>query len=445
MTTLHEHLAALADQAPYGDPPAPDLWDRGRRIARRRRWGTAAIALAMVLGVASLAGADWWRARPEIAPATGTAALPDRIWAPSPWLDGTDDAGELGVLAAIQQATRNGWTGSDEGFVGISASTGEYRFLDLPDQAIPAGTAAALAPDGRHVAYWYSGATRESPHDSQGPAATGIAVYDTTTGDVVRHAIPTDHGLAPSALAWLDADRVLLSYGQWVGGRDDSDMAQSRSKDDTGLLVWDFTERAAPGPLAGIGGRLVDLESAPGDGTLLVGTGRRFIWLDVDTGQRQVFRLRPGRSILYVAAVDGGGSRVAWPGGNHNPNKIRIGAVSGGIVEGTIVPDSGRTFSVLRWLDHDHVAAVRRVGGGYSASALMSVDVTSGASEELLRYPAGTYGSVTQLAADLVGQPTVPGIEPQHPMDPRAVAGGLAVVVGCGIGGIVLWRRRVGP
>src|SRR4051794_28700803 len=118
MTTLHDRLADLAEDAPSGGP-APELWDRGRRYQRRRRTGGGVIAVVVALALAALGGLDWWRARPEPMPASGTPALPTKIWMPGKWLPGTDDAGPLGQLAAVQVATRGTWTGDTDGVAGV--------------------------------------------------------------------------------------------------------------------------------------------------------------------------------------------------------------------------------------------------------------------------------------------------------------------------------------
>ncbi|MCW2794154.1 MAG: hypothetical protein JWO76_3252, partial [Nocardioides sp.] len=136
MTTLHDRLSRLADEAPVA-LPEPGLWQRGRRYRRRRRAGTLAIVGAAVLALGVLAGTTWQRSSVDgPQPANSAPALPDRIWSPSPWLEGTDDAGELGQLAAIIDAERGSWIGKSPGLVGVSATTGEYRFLDLPDAAL---------------------------------------------------------------------------------------------------------------------------------------------------------------------------------------------------------------------------------------------------------------------------------------------------------------------
>lgn len=150
MTTLHDRLADLAADAPAGQAE-PDLWDRGRRLVRRRR-DTQVIAGATAALVAAL-GIGWWQQSPgPVAPASAEAELrlPDRFYEPGGWLPGTGDSGPIGPLAAVLGAERSSWTGGDYGVVGISGATGDYRFLDLPDDAVTDSTTpdVALSPDG---------------------------------------------------------------------------------------------------------------------------------------------------------------------------------------------------------------------------------------------------------------------------------------------------------
>lgn len=436
MTTLHDRLAELAEDAPPGGP-APDLWDRGRRYRRLRLGGTAVIATVVVVGLLALGTLDWWRARPEPVPANGTPALPQRIWMPSPFLPGTDDAGPLGQLAAIQNAERRGWGGTRSGLAGISATTGEYRFLDLPDVS---ENDVALAPDGRHVAYWYTGETRLSPNSESGPVV-GVAVYDTSTGEVVRHEIPSDHGLmvGTADLIWADASRLVFSYATYRGGDADDDMAQSSGKDGPGLLVWRPGTDQPPSILAGIDG---DVEDSTGKGQLLV-FGERMAWVDLDDPRSTVRFPRPNAGLMFTMAADTTGTQLAGPLGNRNPNQMSVVRFEDGDTSKRVVPDSDRTFAAVAWLDEDHVAAIRRVGKGYERTALLRVDVRTGASNELLRYPFGTWGSATLLATDLLAEPTVERPEPPRPLDPRVVAVAATTVAVCGLGALLLWRRRV--
>src|SRR6478735_5287012 len=106
MTTLHDRLADLAEDAPPGGP-APDLWDRGRRYHRRRRVGTLVISIVVVVLLAGLATMSWSRSRFEpipAAPAAGSLRLPDQFFLPSPRTPAADDP--IGPLVAVFESPR---------------------------------------------------------------------------------------------------------------------------------------------------------------------------------------------------------------------------------------------------------------------------------------------------------------------------------------------------
>ena len=193
MSTLHQRLGDLAGSAP-APPPDPDLWDRARRYHRRRRVGTAAVAAACVLAVVALVGLDSWQRSPRIEPAAPGAqpALPARFFEPSPWLPGTNGQ-PMGTLAALIESRRESALslGARPGVVGVSATTGEYRFLDLPDDAHEVGAGYALSPDGTKVAYWLTGGTTGTPQTAGGQSLTvaGVAIWDAETGEVTRHEV----------------------------------------------------------------------------------------------------------------------------------------------------------------------------------------------------------------------------------------------------------------
>jgi hypothetical protein len=436
MTTLHDRLADLAADAPRGGP-VPDLWDRGRRYHRQRRVGTAVIAAAAVVVLAVVAGVSWQRSAPVPTPARGPVGLPDRVWAPSPWLPSTATPGRL---VAMSSAERGGWAGKHSGYVAISASSGEYAFLDLPDVELGGNGEVRLAPDGRHVAYWMTGPTSDTPNSYSGPIS-GLAVYDTTTGDVTRHWIDTAHGLMPDFLAWADADTVVFSAGQVRGGDDDSDMDRSSSSFGT-VTAWRLGED--PRPVVGVGPG-ASLEGV-GHGRVLVDAGSRGGSLLVDVGApsrgRRVHlpEYSPRPSQLEFVALDVSGDRFALVPGTRSPNRVHAGP-AGALRE---VPNTRGTWGVLDWLDADTIVTMRRerdpegVGSG-----LYRVSLATGSSRELVHFPPLTYGGSWQFATDLLGAPSVDAVAPPSPMDPRLTAGLSVAIVLAALVALVLWRRRV--
>lgn len=437
MTTLHDRLAELAEDAPPGGP-VPDLWVRGRRYRRRQRVGALGIALTAVVALVAIAGLDWQRSAPEPAPAGGPAGLPDQVWSPSPWLPSAERPGQL---VAVTAARQGGWFGDRAAVVGLSATSGAYAFLDLPDADLEHGE-VALAPDGSHLAYWLTGRTTDTPSSASGPIV-GVAVYDTATGETARHWIPTGHGLNPDFLVWADADTVVFSAGQIRGGDDDPDMDQSSSSFGT---VTSWALGGEPRPVRGVdaGASLL----GAGHGQILLDTGssgarRGHPLVDLaDPGTADYLHFR-GASIrigtLHFAAVDGSG-RVALVPGSRNPHTVHAGP-SGSLRE---IPGTDRTFGVVDWLDADTIVTLRRTGPEIDGrSGLYRVAVATGDSEELVRFPVDTYGGSWQFATDLLGAPSIDGVKPPAPMDPRVTAGLSIGVCLAAAAALVLWRRRV--
>ena len=214
MTDLRDELARIADVVATGPPP-DDLWRRGVRRQRRTRLRSALAAAAVVVlvGAAGAAGRELLGGPPaQPAGQEGTGAIPSRLVTPSRWLDGTADhpPGQVAVLAGAERA--DGWWGATTGVVAVSAEAGVYRFLDLPDACydpaadFPLDGYAALSPDGRRVAYWIR-------HPQRASWVGGVAVYDTVTGEILRHELPSHLGLAPDLLEWGGDNELVVGYG----------------------------------------------------------------------------------------------------------------------------------------------------------------------------------------------------------------------------------------
>lgn len=443
MTTLHDQLRDLADEAP-GSLPAPGLWDRGRRYHRLRRTGTLAVLGGAVLVLALLGGVTWQRSAPPVQPATGSVGLPDRVWDPSPWLPGT---GSPGRLVALAPADRGSWTGMHPGVVGVSAVTGEYAFLDLPDANSGHMDEVVLAPDGNHVAYWLSGDTEGTPNtSSSAEPVAGVAVLDTATGSVQRHWIPTEHGIEPDLLTWVDADRVVFEAGQIVAGDDGSDMDQGSSRQGP-LMAW--TPGGTPEPVRAGRASGSDVVAAGHGRLVVVDTSSdapdRYRVIDLDDRSKDRRVGFPSSGVTYgnllPVALDDSGQRLARVESGRSPNRVRAGR----FVQQAIVPRSGRTFAVLDWLGEDQLVCWRRAEGqAWERTVIARVQVATGASEDLVRLP-GFSGGAFQFATDLLDAPSVHAERPPRPLDPRWMTGlGIATVLSAA-GGVVLWRRRVQP
>ena len=352
-------LREAATAAPSGSPD-PTLWDRGRRYHRRRRAGTVLVVVVTLVLLGSLLGYDRHRARPiEPAGAEGAAAVPTRVWTPDPWLPSTDDEGPLGRLAIVMRSRQNTWFGSRDGVVGVSATTGEYRFLDLPDLVGTAGfDGPVLSPDGRSIAYWTTGKTTGSPNSESG-AIAGVAVYDAATGALQRHPIETEHGVRPETLTWAGDDAVLVAYGQLRGGDDDSEMSRSSSSSAAALYRWrpgasgfQTVWRAGAGPKAGPSAApqvdLAEVEAASAT-TAVSSADRGWNVLDLDDG---TVRTVPGSLPGYaqVAAISADGSLLATLAGSRNPGRLAWSPLTPG-ARSTTVPGRADVRRVVGFLD----------------------------------------------------------------------------------------------
>lgn len=419
MTTLRDRLADLAADAPPGGP-VPDLWDRGRRLQRQRRAGTAVVLSVMVVLLGVLGTTAWERSSVAPLPAgpTGQMRLPDRFYDASRWLPSTDDRGPLGPLVAV--------LGSETGVVGVSASSGEYRTLDLPGrsriEAVTGSGDVEVSPDGRRVAYWLS----------DGTAPYGVAVYDSVTGRVSRWTRQTEFGLAPNGMAWV-GDRL------WFSAFDFQTSARTSAHGRVSW-VWD--------PDTGLTTE-VPLRRSPsfGNETTSAGqvvepTGRGVAYYAPDALVR---RVRFPDTFTGSPAVSPDTRRIAVvldpTPSSFDRTRLRVAVVTphGSTAVTRTIPGL-RTNEVVAWRDDEHVVVLTYGHPGYDV-----VDVRTGASEPLLTLPRTNWDPGLRVAQDAWTAPTYAAPAPPTPMDPRLLWGGVVTTVVLAAGALVLWRRRVRP
>lgn len=454
MTTLHDRLTTLADRADDGSgPPAHDLWLTGRRLHRRRRLGSLAIVAVCGLLLAGLAVVDWERASgsPDPSSSAEPVGIPAEFHEPSKWLPGTE--GEpWGRLVALRAADRGEWFGTRIGFVGVSASTGEYRFLDLPDQVHQDTKEAprlSLSPDGRYVAYWFAEPSTivpdESGFDFADPAA-GYVVYDVVRAEtVLREAVESPRGVLGESIQWTDDHTAAFSFSEIVEVRKNGSASRLRP-----LRVHDLRTGARQEIPA------QDFVTGGGGGWLLLGERRLTAVAEPD----RVVRLA-GPHISGGPQVDASGTRAAavrqrrTKGGAPTSGPSRIVVADIGPAPSTAqlepIPGGVRYESVVGWRDDRTVVATRllddtssstTVGGSttFGRFGVFAVDVETG--EETLLTDIGPW---TELAPGMLDAPVVERPAPPWLPGPRLkVAGALAVLL-LGAVGLLVWRRRVGP
>lgn len=348
----------------------------------------------------------------EFAPAEddGRTFMPDRFFRPPSTLDGTDEVGPIGRVIAVMQG--------EGGLVGVSAVTGEYRYLDLPG-LLPYGY--ALAPDGRHLAYWITGKILGEPYANDGdtdepptdpdPLPVGYAVYDTVTGKVsTRELFETQHGLHTYDMTWADDDTLALNFAHFPEGglpTNDTPFAGPFR-----LFIRDLdadSAREAKGR-EGVENTLV---SSNGHGMLVLYGDRRgsfFRVVDTDDGDRSrllemtvelgavVPRLAPdGRTVGEVTAEE-----------TADEDLFESFAVVGQIgssdtVELRRVPQFAVESHMIGWLDNEH--ALVSTEWADQQSRVLIVDVHTGEYEVLTR------GTPT-FALGLMDSPRVPAERP---------------------------------
>ncbi|KQW53187.1 hypothetical protein ASC77_02510 [Nocardioides sp. Root1257] len=315
--------------------------------------------------------------------------------------------------------------GSEGGLVGVSASTGEYRRLDLPGWSElddPMGSSdIAVSADGRWVGYWYVDDGR----------VQGVAAYDVETDEVTRRDVTTEFGLSPNGMVWV-GDRLWFSAYAFLdasasSARGGSTTVWSPEDDEAQDLPLDRSpsfgnESATPTSVVEPNGNGVDLYTADGARPRSLRIDRSFTGRAVVSAdeQRLAVVLDPTPS-----SFDGSkhGLVVLTPDGH------------GGTV-GRRVPGV-RTNEVLAWRDDRHL-----VVSTYGHAAYQLVDVGTGRTADFIT-PGSSWVPGMHLAADGWSAPVYDAPAPPTPMDPRLVVGAAAAVVVLGLGALVLWRRRV--
>lgn len=459
MDELSTALRELArDAAPTPVDPA-SLWHAGRARVRRRRVAGAAVVAVVAVLVGSLA---WVRSEPVVVMPAGEvhrAAIPRNVYQPGGWIAGVSDAGPPGPLAVI--ARDEGDSDGRGDWFGISATTGAYRYLDLPH--IAADSDMKLSPGGTRIAYWVTGPTEKDdfgPGDGVnvgGPVpdrpATGIGVYDTRDGTLVRHMVPSTYGLDVDSggiggLAWLGDDSLVFGFGKYVGSNTSNDDQVYRwvpgPAEPTRLPGADISS-AAYGPLepGRTSLRFADSEDGPNlveVGDDAVPTGRTF---NVPGAWIGAFGVRAGR----IATT---GTTTNRNDGNVQVGRLRTGPTSLHRVSELTSAQflgwlSDHTVLVTAWPGETRDGQVQAELDGVDASdrALYVVDVDSGRAERVGQVDDDLVDVDLQVARSLLAEPLVAGRKPPGLLESFGTE--LVIVSGLAGASVAAWllvRRR---
>jgi hypothetical protein len=453
-TDRHERLADLAGHTSPASPPL-DLWVRG--VRRRRVVAAGRVAVAVVLAfLVGVGGWTWHQTRPiQPAETHGAGRLPDRFFHDlSPWTRAF--SGPPGPLVTVFPNQRETLRHSTTGIIGITAGSSTYGFVGLPDDAVTtlanSDVSLALSPDGRYLAFWVSGTPEGPPNtELEGVTVTGVATYDTVTGQVRESHFPTRHGVDPTTLLWVDDSTLVLSYYQ-VLGADGS--ANAGAAHFGAAATWNVTDdRPTPVTDQTFAAELDSGFTRATDGQVILQVLHPRRWMTGDPGDAgsvTTFRTDRTADLLVLSPDHRRAIGVLTGGSDHGPLAVtRVPRLSGGTSALRPLSFGDRWVRPLAWLDDEHVAVSRKVlvhdpvNGDYVGSRVDSVDLATGSTHPLLSGVgfSGSSESDPWIATDFLGAPGVEAERPPSPLDLRAWTIGLSLAAGLVllVGASILW------
>jgi hypothetical protein len=438
-----DRLERLAAHAPTGalDPDA--LWGSGRR--RQRLRVGAALAAVVVVGLLGTVTTPLLVERADqVAPAGSDdrMVLPDVLRQPGGWEPSFPNP--PGRLSAVGAGSKGGLLSGSNAWWGVSAATGESRFLDLPGAATDSSPEPALSADGRRLAYWVTGQVDGVPvangemGDGLEPVV-GVAVLDLETGTRDVWTVASEHGLFVGGLAWA-GDALWWSAGP-VRVEDSSAFSASMS-----TRTWNVaTGERDEGPSDA--GRLSLSELGDAPGGFVERWGKRRLTRVLGDAEPTTLRLvmpagTPGRAGVTQPTMSPDGARVAAllvPDASRydeDPKTVLVGGVSGRDVRLQRL-DGVEEQGIVGWRSPTEVVAVGLAaaedGHGPRAVHAWTLDVTTGNRSELMDFE----GNTPQVAAEAWTAEVVPAPDAPFAPDPRLVGAGAIVVLAFGIS---LWR-----
>lgn len=445
-TEVVDRLERLAAHAPVGSGDPDDLWVRGRRHQRRRTASVVAGILAAGVVATAVVPSVLARIDPPVVASSDRMLLPNVLEAPGGWTPAFD--GIPRRLSAVGVGQRAGFWSSSAALWGVSAATGEARWLDLPYAVPTAGADAQLSSDGRRLAYWLTGEVSGEPMSmgaTEGDTPViGLAVMDLESGTVRRWEIESAHGLSVNGLVW--AGDVLW----WQGGPIVA-MGGGGTSADLTTRTWDLVTDERIEVTGRKDSRAAVYLAQPGHAPGGFVTLPRPFRLQHVTADGAPVSLRmdlppdaPSTAGLVDAQMATDGERVAAlmirEAAQYDASAAKDLLV-GGVADGTVTlkpVDGLRVQSLLAWRSDREVVASSPTevdeDGVIRGSRVSVVDVTSGESTEVLEVVGALPVAVAADAwtGDVVGAPDAP-----FAPDPRLVgAGGTVLLAFC----VSIWR-----
>lgn len=435
-------LGRLASHAPPGGLDPDALWSRGRRRQGRRTVAALAAVVALAVGGTAIAPDLLARAqRVEPAGSARSMVLPDLIRQPGGWEPAFADV--PGRLSAVGVGTRSGLLGDRNALWGVSAVTGQSRWLDLPGAL---GLAQpALSADGRRLAYWLATTADVEALGGAGEGAflaDGVAVVDLETGERRTWTVESPSGLWVSGLAW--AGDVLW----WSAGEARTTGTALTATGD--VHAWDLGADGSAARRTQPEGRVSanGVGAAP-DGFVEPSSARRLAVVSgagtSTVGLRLPEATRSGAVVTQPTISPDGALLAALlspeldtPDGTSL--SLLVGPVGSGEVR--LEPVAGADAqSLVGWRSPTEVvvASVADSDPGRPGRALRAsaVDVTTGDRGDLLEFS----GNTPEVAADAWAAPVVPAPDAPFAPDPRLVGAGVLLLgLACWQG--LRWRRR---
>ncbi|CAB4946417.1 unannotated protein [freshwater metagenome] len=431
-TDVVDRLQRLAAGAPGagGDPDA--LWTRGRRRQRVRAGGVAA-ALVLVGLVGATTTPSLVERSQQVEPARTDKrmVLPDVIRQPGAWEPAFPSA--PGKLSAVAMGVRGGLLSDRTALWGVSATTGESRFLDLP-----VAEQAVLSSDGSKLAYWASTGDAGESADGRGAVPTSVQVLDLVTGEQQGWDPAAEHGLMVAGLAWA-GDTLWFAQGAFEDAEQDGAQITTRT------WRWGAAPERVDGPYADdVGLRTVSQD--PGGFLAASGTAATDARRVDDDGSVSRIRFVTDKAVT-MPHMSPDGIRVA--GLEQERERLTFGAerlVVGTVDDGRAVMERVRPIGaqeVLGWRSPTEVVVLDASAGGDTdgdgvreTRELWVADLSDldrpGYAPWIQLQAATPHFAADAFAGDVVDAPDAP-----FAPDPRLVGLGLLA------GAFVAWRLVV--